>query len=146
MSRANPCIDPRHDALPDVDVMCCLRNALVCAGGDSYSNTFVGSTIFVSSRSPLISFPILRSRAEWARRSGFAGSASTPLAALRVHDLMLFRQQQPNARTLSHKLEPLRRVAPSCHLSVLLLISYFVLAARAHAERCRSHLVARVLE
>ena len=138
VSRANPRIDPRHDALPDVDAVCCLRNALVCAGCDSYSNTFVGSTIFVPGRSSLVGRPIPCSRTVKGRRSDFAGRPSTPLTALRVHDLMLFSRQQPNASTLSHRLERLRRAASLCHLSVL-LVSRFVLAACARAERCREH-------
>jgi hypothetical protein len=54
-----------------------------------------------------------------------------------VHVLVLFRQQRPQSRTSSRKLGRLRTVAPICDLSVLLVLR-FVLAVRAHAERCRT--------
>ena len=127
--------------LPDVDAVCCLRNALVCAPAQDVTPTpipSVGSTIFVPGRSSLVGRPIPCSRTVKGRRSDFAGRPSTPLTALRVHGLMLFSRQQPNASTLSHRLERLRRAASLCHLSVL-LVSRFVLAACARAERCREH-------
>ena len=86
VSRANPRINPRYDGLPDVGAMCCLRCALVCAGGASYSNTFVGSTIFASGRSYSIGSSLPCPRVVWAQRSGFARSASARLTALCAHD------------------------------------------------------------
>ena len=79
VSRANPHIGPPHDGLPDVVAMCCLQNAHVCAGGSSYSQTFVGTTNFTSGRSPSTDWSSSCSVAARVRRSGLIASAPTQL-------------------------------------------------------------------
>ena len=90
VSRANPHIGPPHDGLPDVVAMCCLRNAHVCAGGSSYSQTFVGTTNFTSGRSPSTDWSSSCSIAARVRRSGLTASAPTQLTVPRAHESVLF--------------------------------------------------------
>ena len=128
--------DPRHD-LPDADRVRCPWIAHVCAGGGSYSECFVGAKIYASGRSPSTRRPTRRPGDAQTRRSSFAAGAHGRLTVPSVHVLVLFRQQRPQSRTSSRKLGRLRTVAPICDLSVLLVLR-FVLAVRAHAERCHT--------
>ena len=138
VSRAIPPTNPRHDALPDVGAVCCLRNAHACAEGGSYSQALVGTTNFAPGRSPSTTRSSLCSRAAQDRLPGFTTSAPTRLTVLRAHHLVLICKQQPYSRASRHKLQRLRRAAPSCVLSAL-LVSLAVLSVRAHAGRCREH-------
>ena len=127
-----------HSALPGHHRCCCLRNARVCAGGGSFSQTFVGTTNFAFGRSPSMHGSSWCSRAATARRPGFTTSAPTRLTVPQAHDLVLICAHQPYGRASRRKLQWLRRVAPSCVLSAL-LVSLAALSVRAHAERCREH-------
>ena len=138
VSRAIPPTNPRHDALPDVGAVCCLRNAHACAEGGSYSQALVGTTNFAPGRSPSTTRSSLCSRAAQDRLPGFTTSAPTRLTVLRAHHLVLICKQQPYSRASRHKLQRLRRAAPSCVLSAL-LVSLAVLSVHAHAARCREH-------
>ena len=127
-----------HSALPGHHRCCCLRNARACAGGGSFSQTFVGTTNFAFGRSPSMHGSSWCSRAATARRPGFTTSAPTRLTVPQAHDLVLICAHQPYGRASRRKLQRLRRVAPSCVLSAL-LVSLAALSVRAHAERCREH-------
>ena len=58
-----------------------LRLLVVCVGGGSCSESFVGTTIFASGRTPSTYRSSLCTGDEQARRSGFAASAPTQLTA-----------------------------------------------------------------
>ena len=70
------------------------------------------------------------------RRSIFAAGAHGWLTVPSAHDLVLFRRQRPTARTLSNRLERLRRAA-SRREPCVLLVSLVVVAVREHAKRSR---------
>ena len=78
---ANSPSDPCCDALPGAEHVRCLWIARVCAGGGSCSESFVGTTIFASGRTPSTYRAFLCTGDEQARRSGFAASAPTRLTA-----------------------------------------------------------------
>ena len=66
--------------------MCCLRIARVCAGGDSYSDSFVGRTISVSGRSPSTSWSSQCTADSQTQRTGYAAVASSWLTVPCAHD------------------------------------------------------------
>ena len=116
--------------------MRCAWIARACSGSGSCSESFVGTTIFVSGRSP---WPCWSSRCPGAaqvRRSRFATSACSWLTVLCAHESGLFGRQRPYVRTSSRKHERLRRAAPSYDLSVQ-SVSLVVLAVHTYTERCR---------
>ena len=78
---AKPPSDPCCDALPGADHVRCLWIARVCTGGGSCSESFAGTTIFASGRTPSTYRSFLCTGDEQARRSGFAASAPTQLTA-----------------------------------------------------------------
>ena len=134
----DPPTDPWQDPLPGADRVRCPWIARVCAGGGSYSESFVGSTIFVSGRSPSARWSVRCSGGAQRQRSGIAAIACTWLTVPRTHELVLLRQQRSYGRASRRVLQRLRRAA-SEHFPHAQLVSRIVLAARARAERCREH-------
>ena len=134
----DPPTDPWHDPLPGADRVRCPWIARACAGGGSYSESFVGSTIFVSGRSPSARWSVRCSGGAQRQRSGIAAIACTWLTVPRTHELVLLRQQRSYSRASRRVLQRLRRAA-SEHVPHAQLVSRIVLAARARAERCREH-------
>ena len=112
--------------------------ACACAGGGSYSESFVGSTIFVSGRSPSARWSVRCSGGAQRQRYGIAAIACTWLTVPRTHELVLLRQQRSYSRASRRVLQRLRRAA-SEHVPHAQLVSRIVLAARARAERCCEH-------
>ena len=140
VSRADPPTFPRFDALHGLDAVRYLRDVRVCAAGGSFSDSCVCTSIFVFRRPTIVRWSAQCSRAAQVRRSDFAASSSTWLTVPCAHESVLFYQQRPYYRTSSRMLQRLRRAA-SGRVSCALLVSRHVLAVRAHAERCRAHLV-----
>ena len=136
-SAATP-TDRCHDTLPGADRVRCLWIARVCAGGGCYSESFVGSKIYASGRSPSTRWPARCPGDAQTRRSSFAAGAHGWLTVPSAHDLVLLCQQRPCSRTSSRMLERLRTAAPIRDPSVQ-LVSRFVLATCAHVKRCREH-------
>ena len=134
----DPPTDPWQDPLPGADRVRCPWIARVCAGGGSYSESFVGSTIFVSGRSTSARWSARCSGGAQRQRSGIAAIACTWLTVPRTHELVLLRQQRSYGRASRRVLQRLRRAA-SEHFPHAQLVSRIVLAARARAERCREH-------
>ena len=127
-----------HSALPDHHRRSVHVDVCVCAGGCACSKIFVDATFFAFGRPPLACRLPQCTGAARARPSGFVGSAPIRLTVPHTPESWLFGRQRPYDRTSSRKLERLRRAAPSCVLSAL-LVSLAVLSARAHAERRREH-------
>ena len=141
VSSADPPADRCIEAQPGADHCVLPVDDCACAGGGSCSKSFVDATIFASDQAPSTCRLPRCSGAAQERRSGFLGSASTRLTVLRAHHLVLICKQQPYSRASRHKLQRLRRAAPSCILSAL-LVSVALLSARAHAERTLTHIFA----
>ena len=135
---SKPPSDPCCDALPGADHVRCLWIARVCAGCGSCSESFVGTTIFASGRTPSTYRSSLCTGAAQARRSGFAASAPTRQTAPQAHESVLSCEQRPYGRASRCALQQLRRAAPG-RVPCALLVSRHVLDVRAHAERCREH-------
>ena len=66
--------------------MRCTWIGRVCAGGGSFSKSFVGTTICASDRSPSACWSSRYTRGARARPSGFTGSACTWLTVPHAHD------------------------------------------------------------
>ena len=138
VSRADPPAVPRFDALHGLDAVRYLRDVCVCTGGDSFSDSCVDTSIFVFRRPTIARWSAQCSRIAQMRRSDFAASSYTWLTVPCVHESVLFCQQRPYHRMSSRMLQRLRRAALGC-VPCVLLVSCFVLPARAHAKRCRKH-------